>query len=90
MEGPPCKRRMFCMVYDQHTATDSRTDHVHIIEELKLEIINILKSDQFYTLSMHLTEMFVGKDMKVGTCRHVTQSQSSFSSNVMILRCFLM
>ena len=36
------------------------------IEELKLEPINILKSDQFHSLSMHLTEMFVGKDMKVG------------------------
>ena len=65
MEGPPCKRRMCCN-YGQRTTTYSWSDHVHIIEDLKLEIISILKSDQFETLSMHLTEMFVGKDMKVG------------------------
>ena len=34
-------------------------------EGLKMEPIGVLKSDQFHTVSLHLTEMFVGKDMKV-------------------------
>ena len=36
-----------------------------IIESLKMEPIAILKSDQFYALSMRLTELFVSKDMLV-------------------------
>ena len=38
---------------------------IKYVERLKLEPIGILKSDQFHTVSMHLTEMFVSKDMKV-------------------------
>ena len=82
MEEPPCKRHMFCVVYGQRMATDTRTDH-SIIEGLKLEIISVLKSDQFHILSMHLSEMFVGKDMKVGTCRHMTR-YSLISSNFIL------
>ena len=30
-----------------------------------MEPIGILRSDQFHTVSMHLTELFLGKDMQV-------------------------
>ena len=41
---------------------------IKYVERLKLELIGILKSDQFHTVSMHLTEIFVSKDMKVNNC----------------------
>ena len=34
-------------------------------ERLKMEPIGILKSDQFYAVSMRLTEIFVEQNMKV-------------------------
>ena len=43
---------------------------IKYVERLKLEPIGILKSDQFHTVSMHLTEMFVSKDMKVNLLQH--------------------
>ena len=36
-----------------------------VVESLKMEPIGMLKSDQFYALSMHLKELFVAKDMLV-------------------------
>ena len=42
-----------------------------------MEPISILKSDQFYTVSMHLTEMFVGKNMKV-TSLYMSQPKSEW------------